>query len=114
VQSWTNFALWELRDRLEEPLSSEQARDTYLTTSSEWIIHAGKVLYDEGRKGTKLEEDAVRSLRPGSLLEGGDSGFNEARWKFWKKKLEELSVGASAEAKKRTEKALKVMNSLEA
>ncbi|KAM0252878.1 hypothetical protein ACHAQJ_007508 [Trichoderma viride] len=114
VQSWTNFALWELRDRLEEPLPSEQARDTHLTTASEWITHAGKVLYDEARKGAQLDEEKVQSLRPGSLLEGGSSGFSEARWNFWKKKLEELSVGASAEAKKRTDKALEVMKSLEA
>ncbi|KAL6874998.1 hypothetical protein J3F83DRAFT_535432 [Trichoderma novae-zelandiae] len=114
VQSWTNFALWELRDGLEEPLSSDQARDTHLATASEWLIQAGKVLYDEVRKNAQLDEDNVRALGPGSLFEGGSSGFNAQRWTFWKKRLQELSADASAEAKKRTEKALEVMNSLEA
>ncbi|PTB44074.1 hypothetical protein M441DRAFT_340886 [Trichoderma asperellum CBS 433.97] len=114
VQSWTNFALWELRQGLEEPLSSQQAKDTYLITTSEWITHAGKVLYDEGRKGAQLDEDDVRALRTGSLLKGEASGFSEVRWRFWKKKIEELSVEAGAEAKKRAEKALEVIKSLEA
>jgi len=36
------------------------------------------------------------------------------RWKFLKKKIEELSAEAGAEAKKRAEKALEVIKSLEA
>lgn len=114
MQSWTNFALWELRDGLEEPLDSQEAKDTHLITASEWITHAGKVLYDEGRKGVPVDEDDVQSLSTGSLLEGEASGFSEVRWKFWKKKMEELSVGAGAEAKKRAQKALEVIKSLEA
>jgi hypothetical protein len=47
-------------------------------------------------------------------LEGEASGFHEARWNFWKKKIQELSAGAGAEAKQRAEKALKVIESLEA
>ncbi|EHK23862.1 uncharacterized protein TRIVIDRAFT_89354 [Trichoderma virens Gv29-8] len=114
VQSWTNFALWELRDGLEEPLSTDEARDTYLITTSEWITQAGKVLYDETQKSIQLESQATQSLRPGKLIEETKPGFNEERWGFWKKRLEELSANASAEAKKRTEKALQVMKSLEA
>ncbi|KAM0466043.1 hypothetical protein ACHAPV_000996 [Trichoderma viride] len=114
VESWTNFALWELRDGLEEPLESQQAKDTHLITASEWITHAGKVLYDEGRKGVPVDKDDVQSLSTGSLLKGEASGFSEARWSFWKKKIQELSVGAGADAKTRAEKALEVIKSLEA
>jgi hypothetical protein len=114
VQSWTNFGLWELRDGLEEPLSTDEARDTHLITASEWIVQAGKVLYDEAQKSIQLESQATQSLRPGTLIEETQSGFNKERWGFWKKRLEELSANASVEAKKRTEKALQVMKSLEA
>ncbi|KAH0492640.1 hypothetical protein TgHK011_007585 [Trichoderma gracile] len=114
AQSWTNFALWELRDGLEEPLPNDQARDTHLTTASEWIIHAGKVLHDEGRKNAQLDDWDVRALRPGSLFEGGSSGFSQQRWSFWKKRLQELSAEADGRAKTRTQKALEVMDSLEA
>ncbi|PTB77829.1 hypothetical protein M440DRAFT_1421569 [Trichoderma longibrachiatum ATCC 18648] len=111
---WTNFALWELRDGLEEPLSNEEARDTHLTTASEWMIRAGKVLYDEVRKNVELDEHDVRALAPGSLFEGGSPGSSQQRWTFWKKRLQELSAEAGAEAKTRTQKALEVMESLEA
>ncbi|KAL7907126.1 hypothetical protein GGI35DRAFT_481683 [Trichoderma velutinum] len=114
VQSWTNFAIWELRDGLEEPLSTDEARDTYLITASEWITQAGQVLYDETKNSTQLESQAAQSLRPGSLIEGTESGFNEERWGLWKKRLEELSANAGAEAKKRAEKALEVIKNLEA
>lgn len=99
---------------MEEPLGSQQAKDTHLITASEWITHAGKVLYDEGRKGVPVDKDDVQSLSTGSLLKGEASGFSEARWNFWKKKIQELSVGAGAEAKKRAEKALEAIKSLEA
>ncbi|KAL7938502.1 hypothetical protein V8C35DRAFT_80149 [Trichoderma chlorosporum] len=114
VQPWTNFAIWELRDGLEEPLSTDKARDTHLMTTSEWIVQAGKILYDETQKSVQLEEQATRSLRPGSLIEEIESGFNQERWGFWKKRLEELSAKAGAEAKERAEKALEAMKGLEA
>ncbi|KAH6605692.1 hypothetical protein Trco_004845 [Trichoderma cornu-damae] len=109
VQSWTNFALWELRDALEEPPPTEQAKDMRLTTASEWIEHAGLQLEREGRKGTQLDEHDARALGPGSLLEGADSGFSKERWRFWGARLEELSAGASAETQERTRTALEVM-----
>ncbi|KAK1251939.1 hypothetical protein MKX07_007418 [Trichoderma sp. CBMAI-0711] len=114
AQAWTNFALWELRDGLEEPLPNDHARDTRLLTASEWIIHAGRVLYDEVRNNNQLNDQEARALRPGSLLEGCSSGFNQQRWTFWKKRLQELSADASDTAKARTQKAMEVMDSLEA
>ncbi|KAL7955514.1 hypothetical protein V8C34DRAFT_244496 [Trichoderma compactum] len=114
VQDWTNFAIWELRDGLEEPLSTDEARDTHLVTASEWFTQAGQVLYDETKNSIELDSQATRALSPGSLIEGTKSGFNEKRWSFWKKRLEELSADASAEAKKRVEKALEVIKGLEA
>ncbi|RFU81863.1 hypothetical protein TARUN_326 [Trichoderma arundinaceum] len=112
VQSWTNFALWELRDGLEEPLPTQQAKDTHLITASEWITHAGRVLEGEGQKGTQLDENDTRALAAGTLLVEGGSGFSETRWRFWSKRLEELGADAGAEAKNRAEKALEVIRSL--
>ncbi|KAL6806617.1 hypothetical protein GGI42DRAFT_352419 [Trichoderma sp. SZMC 28013] len=114
VQDWTNFAIWELRDGLEEPPSTDEARDTHLITASEWFTQAGQVLYNETKNSVELDSQATRALSPGSLIEGTNSGFNEERWIFWKKRLEELSADASAEAKKRVEKALEVIKVLEA
>lgn len=78
------------------------------------MIKAGKVLYDEVRKNVELDEHDVRALAPGSLFEGGSPGFSQQRWTFWKKRLQELSAEAGAKAKTRTQKALEVMESLEA
>ncbi|KAL6803835.1 hypothetical protein J3E68DRAFT_391653 [Trichoderma sp. SZMC 28012] len=114
VSSWTNFAVWELRDGLEEPLSTDEARDTHLITASEWITQAGQVLYKETKNSVELDSQATQVLSPGSLIKGTKSGFNEERWSFWKQRLEELSASARAEAKRRTEKALEVIKSLEA
>ena len=41
LQSWDNFAIWELRSGLEEPpLSTPSAKETSLATACEWITHA--------------------------------------------------------------------------
>ncbi|QYS95712.1 hypothetical protein H0G86_002988 [Trichoderma simmonsii] len=114
VSDWTNFAIWELRDGLEEQLSTDEARDTHLITASEWITQAGQVLYKETKNSVELDSQATQALSPGSLIDGTKSGFNEERWSFWKQRLEELSANARAEAKKRTEKALEVIKNLEA
>lgn len=86
LQDWINFAVWELRAGLEEPLSTAAAKDMHLTTASEWLLHAGKVLHAEGAKAKKLEDHEARVLASGSLLKD-QSGATPQRWEFWKQRL---------------------------
>ncbi|KAK5995193.1 hypothetical protein PT974_03591 [Cladobotryum mycophilum] len=113
IQPWTNFGLWELRDGLEQPLSSAIAKETYLTTTSEWLTHAGKVLHEEGKKVVQLDEHDLRALASGKLFKG-KPGFSDERWNFWRQRLEELSAEAGhGEVVTRTEKAIEVMNGIQ-
>lgn len=86
----------------------------HLETSCEWLIHAGKALYVQGKKGEQLEAFEARALKSGSLLEG-QAGATPERWQFWKKRLEELAPEASsADVKGRIDKVLEHMKSVEA
>ncbi|KAL7931754.1 hypothetical protein V8C35DRAFT_309411 [Trichoderma chlorosporum] len=114
VQYWSNLALWELRDALEEPHLNEQAKDTRLITASEWIIRAGPVLCGECLRRTRLDEQSKQALAPGALFEGGDPGFTEDRWAFWVKRLDELKAAAVDEdVKDKMETAWEMILSLE-
>ncbi|KAH7312396.1 hypothetical protein B0I35DRAFT_436896 [Stachybotrys elegans] len=113
LQPWENFAIWELRAALEETSTSSTARDSNLASSSEWFIHAGKVLYDLGRHPVELSETDARALRTGELLDA-KPGFSEERWKFWSAKMKEMAKQAEAKTlKERAEKALDVIMALE-
>lgn len=113
VRLWTNFALWELRDGLEEPPVNDQARDTHLITASEWIIHAGPVLCGAALDRARLDEHDTQSLRPGSLYEGGSAGFSRERWNFWVDRLDELrSAATDEEVKEEAQTAWEMIQSL--
>lgn len=114
LQSWENFAIWELRDSLEEDPASSTARDAHLATASQWFIYAGKVLYDLSRNPTELDEASARALTTGKLLDA-KPGFSEERWKFWRQRLAELvKETQSKELKETVDKALDEIKSLEA
>jgi hypothetical protein len=115
LQLWDNLAVWELRAALEEDESlSDSARKAQLATACEWIIHAGKYLFEKGHKGEKLDESDRRSLQTGKLLADAEPGFSDARWKFWHERLVELGKGIDNDGlKQKVDKATKLMKSLE-
>ncbi|KEY66858.1 hypothetical protein S7711_05212 [Stachybotrys chartarum IBT 7711] len=114
LQSWENFAIWELRASLEEDPASSTARDAHLATASQWFIYAGKVLYDLSRNPTELDEASARALTTGKLLDA-KPGFSEERWKFWRERLAELvKETESKELRETVDKAIDEIKSQEA
>lgn len=95
IQSWMNFAIWELRAGLEEPLTSASAKDLHLATASAWLTHAGKALHTEAALGVKPEGQEAKILQGGSLIKEVTGNTTE-RWQFWKKRLAELAPEASS------------------
>ncbi|MET0418565.1 MAG: DUF3632 domain-containing protein [Actinoplanes sp.] len=78
------LGLWSIGTALETSADVP----AHLPAAVQWFKHAGPALGDRtfgGRSG-RLRELAVRD----GLTEGG---FNVARWKFWRRRLEELARG---------------------
>lgn len=98
VQTWHNFAIWELRGALEEEPRSNAERDGQLQSSSEWILHAGNVL--RAKKGMdQLDEMEKRMLKGGSKFQG-EPGLSDERWSFWRDRFRELGGQVEDEALK--------------
>ena len=93
ITSWDNFAIWALREGLEDEPKNEVARDAHVAVAHEWIIHAGRVLNEKAREPEDLDDAGKRALRPGKLFRG-ESGLNAERWQFWGERLETLGKEA--------------------
>lgn len=80
----------------------------------EWIVHAGKVLLDEGREGGELSKVDKNALAGGKLFDG-EPGLSQERWAFWKQRLETLASGdhVSDAVKAKAQKAVDEMKALE-
>lgn len=115
LQSWDNFAVWELRAVLEtQPPTTPAARDAALAMACEWITHAGEELHAHGRRARTLDSVEERVLAPGKLFAGGKPGLSDERWRFWRERLGALGAGAgSGEMKVRVQRAVDKMNELE-
>ncbi|KAF4504763.1 hypothetical protein G6O67_008172 [Ophiocordyceps sinensis] len=117
LQTWVNFAIWELRAALEEQLPSASptsAKDASLATACEWIMHAGEALHGKSLETQSLDEMEKRALKPGKLLNNSMSGLSDERWIFWRERVGTLGAGAgSGELKERAQKAVEKMKGLE-
>ncbi|KAG8423719.1 hypothetical protein J3458_000588 [Metarhizium acridum] len=115
LQPWVNLGIWELRSGLEEaPEDRPNAKDTRIATAYEWIVHAGKELYANGRQAQQLDAMEQRALKPGSLLKIEASGLSNDRWSFWRERIGVLGAGAgSGVAKEKAQKALETMKEIE-
>ncbi|KAK3689210.1 hypothetical protein B0T22DRAFT_440702 [Podospora appendiculata] len=99
-----SFAVWQLREGLEDDLveakgncSPAEAVDNRIAVVSEWLVHAGPALLKESLlESENLDEGQKRAYGPGPLF-SGRPGCNIERWGFWKRRLEELrpTIGAS-------------------
>ncbi|KAF7547358.1 hypothetical protein G7046_g9030 [Stylonectria norvegica] len=111
IHDFTNLILWELRAALEEPLAADKS-DAALAAACEWILHAGRALYDQVRTAKELSEHEQRSLRTGSLIDASP-GLSLTRWVFWRDRLELLGRDAGEGLKGKMEEAVRVMKELE-
>ncbi|KAG5917155.1 hypothetical protein E4U42_007370 [Claviceps africana] len=114
LQDWHNFAIWELRFGLEEPIEDRPGvRDAIIATVYEWITHAGKELHRNGTESITLNAMETRALRPGSLFKSDQSGLSVERWNFWRERIGVLGAGAgSGLSKEKAQKALEAMKEI--
>ncbi|KAE8154851.1 hypothetical protein BDV25DRAFT_82920 [Aspergillus avenaceus] len=82
---WYNFAIWSLREGLEEECP-ETAVDCHLAVAREWFRHSGPVLRQQATVAETKEE---RMLAGGSLYQGPAKLCPE-RWTFWKERLDQI------------------------
>jgi|UniRef100_A0A8H7KES9 hypothetical protein len=114
-----NFAIWELRNGLEEDASdagSAAAADARVLVASEWIKKSGVRLWNEsvlGTFSTEPEDAAHGSPYRGGSLFLGTRGFNIERWGFCKRRLVELRSGASVSVQSVIAEAVQTMSSIE-
>lgn len=80
------FALWTLRDALEDGGADGNYSAGAVTMAATWILFAGKALRDLSVRGEQMSN---KSGKPGQRF--GDRawlGFSEERWQVWKNELE--------------------------
>lgn len=91
-----NFAIWELRNGLEEDASdagSAAVANARVRIASEWVRRSGVRLWNESVQCTfsnEIEDRTHGSPYRGGPLFSGTRGFNLERWGFWKRRLVEL------------------------
>ncbi|KAI1074278.1 hypothetical protein F5B20DRAFT_574191 [Whalleya microplaca] len=95
TKGFGNFAIWELRNGLEEDdeeTRSAAIRDNRVRVACEWVLQGGRRLLRESSLNsfTTEPEDAAHGspFRAGPLF-SGSRGYNLERWGFWKRRLVE-------------------------
>lgn len=96
------YAIWTLRSVFEDSPPGQIYRengDKGCKAAAAWFIYAGKVLYAYCKEGESYDG---RAAQQGSDVVGEDwSGYNEARWKLWVDRLEEVQRDVLDEETKR-------------
>lgn len=90
------YGLWTLRDALESESSDGpssydlQFLDVAVPAAAQWMLHAGKVIFNSGDEVRENEIQPSHGL--GSLatvkLWKGRPGFCKGRWTLWRKRFE--------------------------
>jgi len=116
VGGFVNFAIWELRNGLEENEHDMGPVSTRVLIASEWILQSGRRLLQESllnSLSTEPEDATHGSPYRGGSLYSGAKGFGLERWGFWKRRLTELrkDVGESIHAS--INEAVEMMTKLE-
>ncbi|KAK0202201.1 hypothetical protein DFS33DRAFT_1265230 [Desarmillaria ectypa] len=99
VSDFELYAIWQLRDALEEPIEERQGAggekvidesfDAKIPAAVQWILYCGELIYTNEREfetGPSIGDPA----KGGELWKGGRRGFCQERWRFWKKRFAEL------------------------
>lgn len=85
---WTQFAIWQLRDALEEPILPGSAMNCNISAATEWIFQGGVEFFRQLTED--VSEDNTRMTEAGSLYQG-KAGLCRARWDFWEMRFSEVS-----------------------
>ncbi|PWY92217.1 hypothetical protein BO70DRAFT_305507, partial [Aspergillus heteromorphus CBS 117.55] len=84
----TLLGFWSIRDALEETGLSRSGRECSVAAAAEWVVHTQRFfLEDIARMEATGEED--RRMAGGALYDG-PKRLSGDRWRFWKRRFEEL------------------------
>ncbi|KAL2674195.1 hypothetical protein Neosp_012645 [[Neocosmospora] mangrovei] len=105
---WHNFAIWQLREGLEEKLDKGPILNSRLWIATEWILFYGEIIFERQASEEECDEYFARSFRGGSICLG-IKPLSFARLAFWKKRLLEMlddreALGLSDELAERVAK----------
>ncbi|PLN85829.1 hypothetical protein BDW42DRAFT_190591 [Aspergillus taichungensis] len=85
--TWVNFAVWTMRDALENRGDDKDISTMHVDAATEWVLHAGKELVG---CATSTNQNEERALAGGKLYHGPAKMCAE-RWDFWKKRFGEVA-----------------------
>ncbi|KAK0457428.1 uncharacterized protein EV420DRAFT_493228 [Desarmillaria tabescens] len=122
VSDFELYAIWQLRDALEEPTEEsenggemiDKSLDAKIPAAVQWILYCGELIYTSEREfetGPSVGDPA----KGGELWKGDKRGFCQERWHFWKKRFAELQhyEGLLPETRLLASKAVQVMEGIE-
>jgi hypothetical protein len=108
----TNFAIWVLRDGLEEDYDRGEYYSEYVSAAAMWILCSGQLLFDEILQFPKeTGEFEEKAWKGGPLYHGPIIGLE--RWKFWQKAFTAAAESSNANHECKTN-ALKAANLMDA
>ncbi|KAN0070354.1 Protein of unknown function (DUF3632) domain containing protein [Elaphomyces granulatus] len=85
----TYFAIYRLRDAVEQENAVREVANCKISVACEWIIRSGIELYREALNGVTQDDEPV--IRSGPLYKG-QLGLCPERWLFWKSRLSNVST----------------------
>lgn len=100
------YAIWILREALEDPEDEDIAKETaprLLKAAAVWLIYAAEALARLSREKRQFDGKMARPGRSLSIFKDAPDwrGFNEDRWETWVERLGEVKgadVAADAKA----------------
>lgn len=111
-----HLAIRQLRNILEEVITNETDLSTRIAIVSEWIQHAGQVLFDTISSWAwsieRLGGGSGVTLEPGSLYPR-TSRVDLKRWTWWKQRLRKLGIDAGGDVREQALGAVRVMEGIE-
>ncbi|PTD08932.1 hypothetical protein FCULG_00011157 [Fusarium culmorum] len=113
VDDFTLYAIWTLREAIEDPAADEIAQKTspkLLKAASVWFIYAGDSLAKATKEGKQFDG---KMAKPGASLRDGAEwrGFCDDRWKVWQQRMSTLKdADLPEETKTLVEKACQGLN----
>ncbi|KAF9261120.1 hypothetical protein L218DRAFT_544881 [Marasmius fiardii PR-910] len=113
VDDFELYAIWTLRDALEET-KVNTSLNVLVPAAAQWIFIAGRLIYQSEREWV-LPPNQGDPARGGSLIPDIKKGFSKERWAFWKKGFEGIGEdsGEQKETKRIATEAWKKMDEIE-
>jgi hypothetical protein len=106
-----NFAIWVIKDGLEDDYDRGQYYSEFISAAAMWIICSGQLLFDEiVQFPVEITEYKAKAWNTGPLYTGPIIGLE--RWRFWQKAFSAAaeSVKVDNEGKANALKAANLMD----